>query len=109
MPTYIPKVLTRFGHKKPEKPQHSPYKPFPKKYGKEVQDPLPIDESERLDLKGLKRVQQVVGSLLFYAQAIDSTILVGLSAIASEQANPTQLTKRRCDQLLRRLGIVPRI
>jgi hypothetical protein len=102
MPTYIPKVLTRFGHTKPNKPQHSPYKPFPKKYGKEAQDPLPVavDDSERLDLDGLKRVQQVVGSLLFYARAIDSTILVGLSAITSEQANPTQLTKRRCDQLL---------
>jgi hypothetical protein len=100
MPTYIPKVLTRFGHKKPDKPQHSPYKPFLKKYGKEAQEPLPVDDSERLDLDGVKRVQQVVGSLLFYARAIDSTILIGLSAIASEQANTTQLTKRRCDQLL---------
>ena len=100
MPTYIPKVLTRFGHKKPSKPQDNPYQPFPKKYGKEAQEPLPVDESERLELTGLKRVQQVVGSLLYYARAIDNTLLIGLSAIASEQANPTQLTKQRCDQLL---------
>jgi hypothetical protein len=54
IPTYIPKVLTRFGHTKPKKPQHSPYKPFPHKFGKEAQDPLPEDKSERLDLKGLR-------------------------------------------------------
>ena len=100
IPTYIPKVLTRFGHKKPSKPQHNPYKPFPRKLGKEAQDPLPVDDSERLDLDGLKRVQQIVGSLLFYARAVDNTLLIGLSAIASEQANPTQRTKERCDQLL---------
>lgn len=51
-------------------------------------------------MQGLKRVQQIVGSLLFYARAVDNTILVGLSAIASEQTNATQLTKKRCDQLL---------
>jgi hypothetical protein len=100
IPTYIPKVLTRFGHTKPKKPQHSPYKPFPRKFGKEAQDPLPEDKSERLDLKVLRRVQQIVGSILFYARAVDNTLLVGLNAIASEQANPTQRTKERCDQLL---------
>ena len=31
--SYIKKVLTRFGHTKPDKPQHSPFKAFPKKYG----------------------------------------------------------------------------
>ena len=100
IPTYIPKVLTRFAHSIPKKPQHNPYKPFPKKYGKAAQDPLPVDDSEPLDLAGLKRVQQIVGSLLFYARAVDNTLLIGLSAIASQQANPTQLTKRRCEQLL---------
>ena len=82
------------------KPQHSPFKAFPQKYGKEAQDLLPVDSSERLDLTGLKRVQQIVGSLLFYARAEGNTILVCLSAIASEQANPMQLTKQQCDQLL---------
>jgi hypothetical protein len=54
-----------------------------------------VDDSEHLDLAGLKRVQQIVGSLLFYARAVNNTLLIGLSAIASQQANPTQLTKRR--------------
>ena len=37
-------------------------------------------------------VQQVVGSFLLYTHAIDMTILFALSAIASDQANPTQTT-----------------
>ena len=34
-------------------------------------------------------VQQVLGTFLYYARTVDSTMLVALSAIASEQAKPT--------------------
>jgi hypothetical protein len=91
----------------PKRPQHNPNKPFPKKYGKEVQNLLLIDDSEPLDKGGLKRVQEIVGSLLFYAGAVNNTLLVGLSAIASQQASPTQLTNKRCDQLLKYCAINP--
>jgi hypothetical protein len=56
MPMYIPKVLTQFGHKKPDKPQHNLYKPFSKKYGKDAQDPLPVYDLKYLDLDGLKQL-----------------------------------------------------
>eukprot|EP00804_Cyclotella_cryptica_P028751 CCRYP_008236-RA/>CCRYP_008236-RA protein AED:0.36 eAED:0.40 QI:0/0/0/1/0/0/2/0/357 len=49
-----------------------------------------------LDAAGLKRIQQIFGSLLFYAQAVDNIVLLSLSAIASEQASPTQLTNKLC-------------
>ena len=49
----------------------------------------------------MKYVQQeVVGSFLFYACAIDMTILLALSVIASDQANPTKATMKRVQQLL---------
>lgn len=88
LPGYIKKVLQRFDHKPPAKPQHCPFRPHPKKYGKDSQDPLPSDETKLLDLKGVRKVQQVVGALLFYARAIDNTILPSLSTIA------------RCEELL---------
>eukprot|EP00804_Cyclotella_cryptica_P029536 CCRYP_020583-RA/>CCRYP_020583-RA protein AED:0.35 eAED:0.26 QI:0/-1/0/1/-1/1/1/0/1386 len=100
MPGYIDKVLQRFEHKSPEKPQHCPYQPTPRKYGTAAQAPIPPDTSDRLDLNGTRRVQQVVGSLLFYARAVDNTLLPGLSAIASDQAQATQLTMNRCIQIL---------
>ncbi len=45
-------------------------------------------------------MQEVAGTLLYYARAVDSTILPALSAIATEQANPTEKTKATIKQLL---------
>eukprot|EP00804_Cyclotella_cryptica_P004885 CCRYP_004953-RA/>CCRYP_004953-RA protein AED:0.21 eAED:0.22 QI:0/0/0/1/0.5/0.33/3/0/1060 len=100
MPQYIDKVLQRFQHPVPSSPQNGPYKPYPKKYGAAAQDPIPTDASAPLDSDGQKRIQQIVGALLYYARAVDNTILLSLSAIASKQAHPTQLTQKRCQQLL---------
>jgi hypothetical protein len=45
-------------------------------------------------------VQQIVGSLLYYAQAIDCVFLPALNAIAGRQANPTQKTMNECNRVL---------
>ena len=37
---------------------------------------------------------------MYYARAIDSTMLTALSAIASEQANPTENTMKKVKQFL---------
>ena len=37
---------------------------------------------------------------LYYARAVDATMLPALSAIASEQATPTQNTMAKCKQFL---------
>ena len=47
-----------------------------------------------------KNIQQVCGKFLFYGQAVDSTILTAISAIASEQATPTTDTMAKANQLL---------
>ena len=47
-----------------------------------------------------KYIQQVLGTFLYYARAADPTILVALSAIASEQASPTKSTMKKVDQFL---------
>ena len=39
-------------------------------------------------------IQQVVGSFLYYARAVDLVILAALSDIAADQANPTQNTMK---------------
>ena len=38
--------------------------------------------------------------LLYYARAVNPTILVALNAVATEQANPTQQTMAKLKQLL---------
>ena len=45
-------------------------------------------------------IQQVLGTLLYYARAVNPTILVALSAITSEQAYPTRATMKKVDQFL---------
>ena len=45
-------------------------------------------------------MQQDIGSFLFYARAIDMTILLALNAIAGAQAAPTTITLKRVHQLL---------
>eukprot|EP00956_Cyclotella_meneghiniana_P010267 scaffold14174_cov46-Cyclotella_meneghiniana.AAC.3 len=47
-----------------------------------------------------KFVQEVTGVFLYYARAVDSTMLVALSAIAAEQGAPTQNTLKKVNQFL---------
>ena len=100
MPAYVQKQLTRYEHKTPSRPQHCPYTPHPIKYGKDNQTVDPIDDSPPLDEAGKKYIQQVVGSFLYYARAVDPTILMALSDIATQQNKPTENTKKRVDQFL---------
>jgi len=48
----------------------------------------------------MKYVQSVIGLLLYYARAIDCTMLPALNEISKSQANPTQATLDECQQLL---------
>jgi hypothetical protein len=71
-----------------------------KKIGTEAQAPPPPDTSPKLDAKGIKHVQQIVGSFLYYAWAINMTVLKTLSSIAVEQTKASEKTMARCTQLL---------
>jgi hypothetical protein len=88
------------GHVAPLKPQHCPYLPNPIKYGKVNLAPSPPDDSPLLDEAGKKRVQKNVGSFLYYAGAVDPTILMVLSEISPQQAAPTENTMKRVNQFL---------
>jgi hypothetical protein len=92
MPGYIKKKLQKYKHVVEKKGQTCPYNPAPKQYGSEAQAPLPPDDSSLLDKAGVKRVQQIVGSILYYARAVGMTVLMALSTIAAEQTKAA--TKR---------------
>ena len=87
--------------------QHCPYSPEPKKYGAEAQSPLPKDNSRKLTEKEIKQVQKIVGSILYYAQAVDMTVLMALSSIASEQTKGTNRTLEKAYQVLDYLATHP--
>jgi hypothetical protein len=107
MPGYVRQQLAKYKHVISSRPQHCPYSPEPKKYGSEAQSPLPIDTTQPLGDKEIKVVQKNVGSLLYYAQAVDMMVLMALSTIPSEQTKGTEHTMEKALQVLDYLATHP--
>ena len=61
---------------------------------------MEYDTSPKLTDAGIKRVQAIVDTLLYYARAINNKLLVGLSTIGAQQAAATEKTAAAFDQLL---------
>ena len=102
MPDYIPALLKKLRHEQPERPQFSPYlitNSTPLKKGQQQFAPAP-DTSELLSPSETNIIQQIVGSLLYYARAIDYTLLPALNTISQSQAKPTVQIQRACKVLL---------
>jgi hypothetical protein len=100
MPAYVKKQLTKYSHVAPLKPQHCLYAANPIKYCRDNQAPSPLDESPCLNKSQKKCIQQIVGSFLYYARAVDPTILMTLLEIALQQAAPTENTMESVNQFL---------
>ena len=100
MPNYTGKQLIKYRHKPSKRPQHCPYEPEPRVYGKKAQETPKKVDNPPAPKEEKKYIQQVVESFLYYARAIDLTILHALSSIAAEQANPTERTMERVRQFL---------
>jgi hypothetical protein len=100
MPGYIKKKLQEYGHVVPIKLQSCPYAPEPKQFGVTAQAPAPPDDKPKLNDAGIKRVKKIVGSILYYARAVNMTVLMALSSIAMKQTKATDRTFERCMQLL---------
>jgi hypothetical protein len=86
--------------------QTCPYTPALKQFGTEEQAPLPSDNSPCLDKAGIRHVQQIMNSILYYARAADMTVLMALSTIASEQTKETKKTWEKITQLLDYLALL---
>ncbi len=86
MPGYADKTCLRFNHPTPARPQHSPYKSTPIQYGAKVQR-VAQDTTPPLNKDEIKRVQEIVGTLLYYGRAVDPTLLAALSTLHWCQSN----------------------
>jgi hypothetical protein len=97
---YVPEALIQSQHMPPAMPQHQPYPHVKPVYGAIKQYVGTIDTSPPLSKEDKKYVQEVVGTFLYYAQCIDSTMLTALGFIATQQANPTKNTMNKVKQFL---------
>jgi len=100
MPEYIPNVLHKLKHPTPTKPQHSPHPWTRPTYGAKVQLAQEEDQAPILNPQDTKFIQSVTGSLLYYARAVDPTILPALNEISTKQAAPTRHTMDKTKHLL---------
>ena len=101
MPNYISQALHKFKHSLAPKREDAPHKWICHSYGAKKQFSDPVNQSPRLPLSDIKHVQTVVGTLLYYAFAVDNTILVALDDLASEQTQGTQKILDSITQLLK--------
>ena len=97
---YIKNLLLKWGHTIPSKPQHYPFRHAPIIYGAKQQFANSPGASPKLDDTGIKRVQAIVGALLYYGCVVDNKLLVSLSELGPTQAAATELTKTYLSQLL---------
>lgn len=100
MPTYIDKALARFQHPAPAKPQHSPHAWNKPVYGSKQQLTVDPDIGTPLTTTEVTKLQQIIGVLLYYARAVDSTMLVALGTLAAQQTKATTNTMTAAHQLL---------
>ena len=104
---YIENVLKRFNIK----PTHNTYSPeffTPIHYGCKTAQLINLDDSsDKLNESEKTLVQQIAGTMLYYAIGIDATMRPAIDHIAMEQANPTKNTLEKCYRLLNYAATFP--
>jgi hypothetical protein len=99
IPGYVQKAIQRF-QRTNLKGADSPIIYVPPNYGKHQQE-APIEEpSLPLTAAEILELQEIVGVFLFYARAVDPTMLTAINKIASRQAKPTSLIKKEVERFL---------
>jgi Reverse transcriptase (RNA-dependent DNA polymerase) len=100
MPNYVSKALQRFNHQAPLVPQLSPHAWTKPVYGASTQFTAPADTTAPLTPPQVTRPQEIIGVFLYYARAIDSSMLVALGSLAAAQSNATEATNIAALQLM---------
>jgi hypothetical protein len=100
MPGFIERALLRFKHDMPLRPQHSPHRSAIPVYGVQQQLTTAPDTTPLLNAADTKTIQEIIGTLLYYARAVDPTLLTALSTLATQQTKGTKQTMEDITQLL---------
>ena len=93
-------MLLKYGHPHPSKAQLSPHNHREVIYGAKEQPTPEDDKSPPLDNQGKKRIQGIVGALLYYGRAVENKLIVDLSSIVSQQDTTTERTKEAINHLI---------
>jgi hypothetical protein len=103
---YVFNVISKFQHDAPKHPQHTPSKYVTPMYGAKTQYTTQ-DEIHPLTAKQCLNIQKVTVSVLYYARAVDPTIVIPLNYIDTEKTKATEKTQVATNQLLDYLAARP--
>jgi hypothetical protein len=98
MPGYVSNVLSKFQHDAPKHPQQTPSQYVTPVCGAKTQYATK-DETPPLTATQCLKIQKVTGSVLYYARAVDPTVLMPLNDIATEQTKETEKTQAATNQM----------
>ena len=94
MPRYVNRaLLTYAGHPLPHRTQHSPHPWTKPNYGAKQQLTEESDNYLAITPTRKTRIQQIIGTLLYYGRAVYYSILPCLGTLGNDQANPTEKTE----------------
>jgi hypothetical protein len=100
MPGYIKAALHKYQHAAPTRPEHAPHTWNPPVYGAKTQYVEDENNSPALSAKDVNKVQQLMGKFLYYARAVDPTLIMPINVLASEQTKATSDTADKVIKLL---------
>jgi hypothetical protein len=103
---YVSNILSKFQHDAPYHPQHSPSRYVTPVYGARTQYATK-DETPPLTAKQCLTIQKFTASVLYYARAVDPTVLMPLNDIATEHTKATDKTQAATNQMLDYLATHP--
>jgi hypothetical protein len=89
MKSYVNDLLLSLNWPMPKKPQLLLFTATPAAYDQKTQYTPDKDTLAPLSLEHIKHVQKIIGSLLYYAQAVNNKLLVALNAISARHAKAT--------------------
>ena len=106
IPGYVVRASQRFQRTNLRKAD-SPIIYVPPRYGKFQQEVHPEPLSIPLTAGEIKELQEIVGVFLFYARAVDPTMLTAINKISSRQSKPTSLIKQEVDRFFQYANAYP--
>jgi hypothetical protein len=103
---YVSNLLIKFQHDSPKHPQDTPSRYVTPVYGAKTQYTTK-DETPPLKAQQCITIQKVTGSILYYARAVDPTVLMPLNDITTEQTKVTDKTQAATNKMLDYLATHP--
>jgi hypothetical protein len=100
MPGYIKAALHKYQLPAPARPEHAPHTWNPPLYGAKTQFVSDPTSNPAISDKDVNKLQQLTGTLLYYASVVDPTLIMPINVLASEQSNATEVTAEKVIKLL---------